>query len=270
MQFKRLVRGCGVSYFKKTVAIYRQNLSQFPDAKAACLLVHGLNNKPQVLLDIAQLLESMSLPMVMVSLTGHQNDFEKLNSISKEAWTEDVLEGYDLIKSRFEQIYLIGFSLGGSIGLDIISSSRLFDKMILLAPAIAPRIPVRLLEYISPILPSLPLYSLAPENYIANKYLPLKAYEVLLDIFKSVHKKQFAHANVPTLLIADPKDETMSLSDIRKLMVRFKLSNWKVLLLNSDNVVSKVRFHHLIIDREAMGLENWDEFKRMITAHLRD
>ncbi len=252
------------------MAIYRQNLSKFPNAGAACLLVHGLNNRPQVLLDIANLLETISLPMVMVSLTGHQNDFEKLNAITKESWSEDVMEGYQLIKKSFDKIYLIGFSLGGSIGLDIISKRTRFDKMILLAPAIAPRIPVKLLQYISPILPSLPLYSLAPENYIANKYLPLKAYEVLLDIFKSVHKKQFAHANVPTLLIADPKDETMSLSDIRKLMVRFKLSNWKILLLNSDDVVSKVRFHHLIIDREAMGLENWDEFKRMITAHLRD
>lgn len=250
------------------MAIYKQNLSQFPNAEAACLLVHGLNNRPQVLSDIADLLETISLPMAMVSLTGHQDDFEKLASIEKKMWADDVLEGYDLIKSQFDKIYLIGFSLGGSIGLDIISTTRRFDKMILLAPAIAPRIPVRLLEYISPILPSLPIYSMAPENYIANKYLPLKAYEVLLDIFNSVHKKQFAHANVPTLLIVDPKDETMSLTDVRKLMERYQLSQWRILLLDSDDVVSKVKFHHLIVDREAMGLKNWDEFKQQITEHL--
>ena len=250
------------------MAIFKQNLSQFPNAKAACLLVHGLNNKPEVLFDIANFLESLSLPSVIIGLTGHNNDITNLESITKKIWHQDVLDGYKLIKKKCDDVYFIGFSLGASIGLDMISESIHYKKMILLAPAIAPRIPVKFLDYISPVLPSLPLYSMAPKSYIANKYLPLKCYKVLLSIYKSVHKKKFASANIPTLVFADPKDETMSLGDIKKLIENYQLSNWKLILLDSNNVVSKVSFHHLIVDREAMGFENWEVFKKEVSAFL--
>src|SRR5690606_23906564 len=118
----------------------------------------GLNNKPEVMRDIEQFLDSLKIPSVIISLTGHNHDSEKLDSIDNTIWRKDVLEGYNLIKS-YQNIFLIGFSLGASLGLDIVSESIKFDKMILLAPAIAPRLPVKFLEYISPIIPSLPIYS---------------------------------------------------------------------------------------------------------------
>lgn len=251
------------------MAIFKQNLSQFPNAKAACLLVHGLNNKPEVLLDIADFLQRLSLPTVLVGLTGHNNDLTTLESITNRIWYQDLLEGYELIKKKYDNVYFIGFSLGASIGLDIMSESIQFKKMILLAPAIAPRIPVKFLDYISPLLPSLPLYSMAPKNYIANKSLPLKCYKVLLSIFKSIHKKKFASVNVPTLVFADPKDETMSVRDIEKIIEKHQLTNWKLILLNSDNVVSNVGFHHLIIDRQAMGFDNWEVFKKKASTFFK-
>lgn len=250
------------------MAIFQNNLSAFPPANAAALLVHGLNNKPEVMLDMAQFLEALSIPSVIISLTGHNQDFGKLDAINKNIWHQDVLEGYALIKKHCSKVFLVGFSLGASIGLDIISERIKFDKMVLLAPAIAPRLPVKFLEYISPILPSLPIYSMAPESYIANKYLPIKSYKVLLSIYKSLHKKNFALVNIPTMVIVDPKDETMSIENIKSLITKYGLSKWKVLSLDSDNVVSKVRFHHLIIDREAMGYKNWEVFTNQVSVFL--
>lgn len=252
------------------MAIFQQNLPTFPGASAAALLVHGLNNKPEVMQDIANLLEELSIPSVIISLTGHHNDFEKLRAIHKNVWRDDVLEGYKFIKKSCNKVFLIGFSLGASIGLDIVSEQIKFDRMVLIAPAIAPRVPVKFLEYISPILPSLPIYSMAPENYIANKYLPLKSYKVLLSIYKSLHKKKFSLVNIPTIVIVDPKDETMSLEDIKSLMINYGLSEWRLLLLNSANAVSKVRFHHLIIDKDAMGFDNWEVFTKQISAFLNE
>lgn len=250
------------------MAIFQNNLSKFPDVKAAALLVHGLNNRPEVMHDIAQLLEALLIPSVIISLTGHHQDFEKLENINKNIWRQDVLEGYDLIRKSYKQVFFVGFSLGGSVGLDVVSERVKFDKMILLSPAIAPRLPVKFLEYISPILPSLPIYSMAPENYIANKYLPLKSYKVLLSIYKSLHKKKFSLVNVNTMLVIDPKDETMSVENIKSLITKYGLSKWKLLLLDSDDVVSKVRFHHLIIDKEAMGSKNWNDFREKVSAFL--
>lgn len=250
------------------MAIFHQSLQKFPSSSAACLLVHGMNNRPEVLNDITDFLESLALPVVSVCLTGHHHDFNKLNTISKKIWEQDVLEAYQLIRKRNKKIYLLAYSLGAAISLDILSEEIRFDKMVLLAPAIAPRIHVKLLQYIAPLFPTLPLFSIAPKGYNVNPYLPLRAYQVLIQLFHSLRKKKLAYANIPCLLVMDPKDETMSLSTLKKMIKDYHLNCWDILSLDSKNVVGQVKFHHLIIDKNAMGASNWGIFTNSVKTFL--
>lgn len=251
------------------MAIFYQSLQKFPSSKGVCILVHGLNNKPEVLTDIVNFVESLSIAVVVVSLTGHQDDFEKLKTIEKETWKEDVRQAYALSYRKGVKTFLVAYSLGAIIGLDILSEEIKFDKMILLAPAIAPRKPVKLLEYLAPIMPLFPLYSIVPSIYRANAYLPLKAYDALFQLFRSLKRKKFAHANVPTMVVIDPDDETMSLEEIKKTITDYSLNRWKLLLLDSDHV-DKAKFHHLIIDRKAMGNKNWEVFVQQVEGFLKE
>lgn len=252
------------------MAIFYQSLQKFPSSKITSILVHGLNNKPEVLTDIAQWLESLSIPVVIVSLTGHQQDFEKLKNIKKETWQEDVLEAYTLSYKKGTKIFLIAYSLGATISLDILSEKVKFDKMILLAPAIAPRKPIQLLEYFAPILPLFPLFSIVPSMYRANSYLPLRAYDVLFQLYRSLKQKKFVHTNVPTLVIIDPNDETMSLQEIKKTITVYHLNYWKLLILDSRHSQESVMFHHLIIDKKAMGSKNWEVFTRHVAQFMNE
>lgn len=252
------------------MAIFYQNLQKFPSAKATCVLVHGLNNKPEVLTDIVHFLESLYIPVVMVSLTGHQQDFEKLKTIKKENWKEDVLQAYALSHKKGAKTFLIAYSLGAAIGLDILTEKIRFDKMILLAPAIAPRQPVKLLEFFAPLLPLFPLYSIVPSMYRANAYLPLKAYDVLFQLYRSLKQKKFAHTNVPTLVVIDPNDETMSVEEIKKTIAVYHLDHWRLLLLDSNHTGKQTKFHHLIIDKQAMGDKNWTVFTQHVKSFLKE
>ncbi len=252
------------------MAIFYQSLQKFPLAQTVCIIVHGLNNKPDVLTDVANLLESLEIPVVTVGLTGHnQDDAERLKDIKEEIWRNDVLQAYNMPKKKNVEFLLVGYSLGAAVGLDILSEKTKFDKMVLLAPAIAPRIPVQFLGRVAGKFPSFPLYSAVPEGYRANSYLPLKAYDTLYHIYTSVKKKRFAHANVPTLVFMDPKDETMSLEVLKHIIEDYQLNLWNVLTLHSDHIDAHTRFHHMIMDKKTMGSKNWDLFVRNVKDFLK-
>src|SRR5690606_26475982 len=207
---------------------------------------------------------------VGVRLTGHGEDAHLLASVQKEKWEEDVREGYQLLAANYASIYLVGYSIGAALGLNILSDDVKFEKMILMAPAIAPRSYVKLLRYLTPIFPKFPLYSIAPNGYHANPYLPLKIYGILYELHSSLTNRKFAHANVPTIVVMDEKDETMDLQDIKKMIGRYGLNQWKLILLDSKLCVEHVKFHHLIVDEKAMGKKNWGLFvkatKRLLSS----
>lgn len=251
------------------MAIFYQSLQKFPSAQTVCIIVHGLNNKPDALTDIAELFEAFRIPVITVGLTGHNEDFERLKSINEITWHNDVLQAYKLSARKNAKILLVAYSLGATISLDILSNNIKFDKMVLLAPAIAPRKPVQLLGSVAGKFPAFPLYSIVPEKYRANPYLPLKAYDVLFQLYKSLKKKRFSHANVPTLVVIDPKDETMSLEGIKLTIEKCHLNQWSILALDSDHVNTHTRFHHMILDRETMGDKNWQLFVQHVKDFLK-
>lgn len=252
------------------MAIFYESLQKFPSAQTVCIAVHGLNNRPDVLTDVISVFESLQTPVISVGLTGHNQDPESLKQITEDTWRNDVLKAYDMLPNRNVKLVFVGYSLGAALGIDILSEQRRFDKMVLLAPAIAPRKPVQFLGRVAGKFPALPLYSAVPERYRANTHLPLRAYDMLHHIYMSVKKKQFAHANIPTLVFMDPKDETMSLDVLNQTIETCQLSNWHLLPLDSDHVDFDTRFHHMIMDKKTMGPKNWELFVHHVRNFLNE
>lgn len=252
------------------MAIIYQSLHKFPSAQSACIMVHGLNNKPDVLMDVADLLESLEIPVITVGLTGHNQDAECLKDISEDTWRNDVLEAFKMPAKRNLKCLFVGYSLGAALGLDILSDHIKFDRMVLLAPAIAPRKPVQFLGRVAGKFPAFPLYSAVPERYRANSYLPLRAYDALHHIYTSLKKKRFKHANVPTLVFMDPKDETMSMEVLQQTVEDCQLSHWTILTLDSDHVDAQTMFHHMIMNKKTMGPKNWTDFVRHVKDFIRE
>ena len=222
-------------------------------------------------MDVASLFESLQIPVVTVGLTGHNQDADRLKDISEDTWRNDVLEAYHMsVNNKDVKFCLVGYSLGAAVGLDILSAQIKFNKMVLLAPAIAPRTPVQFLGRVAGKFPSFPLYSAVPERYRANSFLPLKAYDALHHIYSSVKKKRFAHANVPTLVFMDPKDETMSLEVLTRTIEDCELKQWEILELDSDHIHEHARFHHMIMDKNTMGPHNWELFVHHVKDFLKE
>ncbi|MFA5819308.1 MAG: hypothetical protein WC854_08525 [Bacteroidales bacterium] len=85
---------------------------------------------------------------------------------------------------------------------------------------------------------------------------------------KSIENINYKHLNIPTIIIIDPKDETISLRGLKKLKDKYDLYNWKIHILDSQFVGKTYKYHHLIVDEISMGTENWVSSCNMIRNFL--
>lgn len=247
--------------------------SKTKPSKAITVVVHGLNNKPSIMKSIGKLLSEHGSDVILVKLTGHRNDPQNFAAITRQIWLSELLKSHNYAKSLIEKskkkpLYFIGYSLGALINLDLMSSyPKLvqYDKMILFAPANATKWSTNLLKLSFFLDDRLKIPSFAPKDYRANDGTPIKAYRVLFEMKESIRNLNYRQLNIPTIIIIDPKDETISLKELKKLKDNYDLDNWKIHILDSQFVGKKYKYHHLIVDEISMGTKNWSSTCIMIT-----
>jgi len=246
--------------------------SEIEPSKAVTIMVHGLNTKPSALLSIANFLTQNGSDVVLISLTGHKNDSQNLAAITRENWISDLLEAYhysrDLIKKdNLRSIFFVGFSLGALAHLDVLTHYPEIancDKMVLLAPANAPKWSTHLIKCFFFMNNKSGIPSLAPKKYRCQNKTPVQAYKVLFKMKKAIENEKYRHLNIPTMAVMDAKDETISLGYLKKIIKTYQLTNWKIYTLNSQLKGKHSSYHHLIIDEHSMGSENWNRLIQRI------
>ncbi len=258
-----------------------------PDGSIAgyALVVHGLNTRPSVMHALVEELVSAGIHVTLVTLSGHQEPHtdetreqtrarrQAFRTATRERWHADVTSGYHALEHVARQDarrFLVGYSLGGLLGLELIQQGVLrFDRILLLAPALAMHKRNWILRWL-PLPRSSLLPSVIPRRLRANDWTPLSAY---LELFSSVDSLQaetsYDTLNVPTRVWIDPRDELVSAAGIESWIRRAKLDNWKMSLLNVGNVNSlRGCFHHLVIDPSCTGESAWAELVTSIRSEL--
>jgi esterase/lipase len=232
-------------------------------SKAITVVVHGLNNKPSVMMELAEFLRANGSDIVLVSLSGHINGSPDSSSVSREIWLNDLYNAYNLAESlvnKSKPVYFLGYSLGALINLDLITqfpTSINYDKMILLAPANATRRRVKILQLLTFFMNSKwKLPSLMPKAYRASPFTPIQAYKVLFEMTASVERQAYSDLHMPVLIIIDPKDEMISLKKLEKIMATYNINKWQLFQIH-HKPSGKSTYHHLIIDQHSLGKENW-------------
>jgi hypothetical protein len=102
------------------------------------------------------------------------------------------------------------------------------------------------------------LPSFAPDDYRANRSLPIKAHKLVFRLARNLKKGKFAHTNLPTLVILDPKDELISLNRLKQIADKYALNRYRFLQLSPEGGAKKKNYHHLIVDERSLGSENWN------------
>jgi esterase/lipase len=255
-------------------------------SRGVALVVHGLNLKPERMESIIVELNKAGIDALNVSLHGHGDNYvyrdgrdrkearlDSFRTVTYGLWSSEVQKAYMKVRERGHQkkapVFLVGYSLGGLLGCDLLVSDRgvHFDRMALFAPALNVVIEPYILKVLAPF-PNIVIDSLSPESYRSNDGTPLAGYKALFEALDHFQGSKNDRLNVPTVVLMDRKDEFISHGNLQELVGRASLDRWKVITIEKVRPELVPSAHHLLIDEESVGKETWARMRDMFLGHL--
>ncbi len=258
-----------------------------PDiVNGVALVIHGLNLKPGKMDAIIEHLLVSGIEVFNLSLYGHGKNYTHLENVPPPearmasfktvkyvTWQDEAYRAYELAQKRSElknvPLIFIGFSLGGLIGPDMLTSDSdiKFDKMVLFAPALSIHLRAYTLKLLSSF-PQLVLPSFSSEPYRANAGTPVAAYNSLFKAVSHFKRNISPKLNIPTLIFIDKKDELVSYKGLKKIKEDENLDQWEFYIVQKEGRSLKRTKSHLIIDRSSVGNHMWGKMITAISNHL--
>ncbi|MBN1637709.1 MAG: hypothetical protein JW866_01990 [Ignavibacteriales bacterium] len=232
-------------------------------------LAPALNVKEDKYFSLTEELRNHKTDVNIISI----NDFEKDKESTIKKTTHEFLESYRReSKVKEVPIYFIGYSFGALLGLYLLqnySSDIKFDKMVLVAPAIAFRIIPNISKNISAIPLNFSLASLTPKNYRIYDKIPIFLYRIVSQLNKKLREERFKNLNIPTKIFISPKDEFISYKGIQNIIPRYNLANWNIVKIKNEKKKGLKDFYHLIADKNTLGETEWSLFLSEVKEFFR-
>jgi esterase/lipase len=186
------------------------------NARGKILLVHGLNNTPDVLDDAAAFFQEQGFQTFALSLSGHLRDSrENLGMDFAATWINDIEQAHQIAKSTNPELPLHGFgySLGGLLLVHRAIVDPSMKSIVLVAPSIGLRGRTTLLETASRFGPSgLRVPSAAPRSIRRRGYTTLAAYRGLFDLHDAIQDLPANHSlnEIRGSVLIHRQDETIN------------------------------------------------------------
>ena len=254
--------------------------------KGVALVIHGLNGRPDKMEPIITQMTAAGIDCLNLSLRGHgTNYFDGNNTESDDArmaafksvtyplWKTEAYQAYQRVQRKSNllgsPLFFVGFSMGGLLGVDLLSSNAdvAFDKMVLFAPALKMHARNQLLKILSPF-PGIVIPSVAHKSYLSNEGTPMAAYNALFDMYQHLEDHLDPKINIPTVVFIDPQDELISFSGLQNMVRDQNLDQWEIHPVKKDQTATQVKMHHLIIDEASVGKKTWQEIVDVTIAHF--
>lgn len=232
-------------------------------ALGVVILIHGLNQNPASWKDMIPALKRWGYHVYLLCLKGHRGlTVDGIFKVNAEVWLQNFIDGYRDAASTFPLLprMLVAYSLGGLVSTVAQGklATTLFDRQVLLAPAIVTKPYTRLALLLSKFLPQIP--SGSPEYYRANKNgVSAAGYRALFDLENKLrHEQPNAYPKCPTRIVMRKDDELISYKGIKKLIEKKKLKSYKILTVPTDMKEKYIPpYKHLVIDQQGLGEKGW-------------
>ncbi len=86
---------------------------------AACLLLHGFGCSPYTMRELGATLSEYGHHVYAPLLPGHGEPLEDFNDVRYTDWLEATEASFAYLKSRYQTVAVIGFSMGGTLALNL-------------------------------------------------------------------------------------------------------------------------------------------------------
>ncbi|MGE5256740.1 MAG: serine aminopeptidase domain-containing protein [Hyphomicrobiales bacterium] len=254
--------------------------------KGVAVVIPGLNLNPDRMAAVISALNMAGIDAARLSLQGHGLNFqrqhgmnasearlESFKCVSYPLWSQETLGAYEQARQSARQnqvpLFLIAFSYGGLMGLDLLASREdvRFHRAVLFAPALSLRGWDYAIRLFSPF-PRMVIPALAPAAYLANPGTPIAGYNVLFETLDHFESRIGLQLNIPTLVIMDPGDELVSYDGLKRLAAEHRLDRWQFYPVRNHRSLLKGMLRHIVIDEASLGQDAWSKVKTALVTHL--
>ena len=91
------------------------------NSKIGAILVHGFSGSPDDMVHLGKFLASRGINAHGLLLAGHGGDFEHLANSNNSDWLQGVKQEISQITPKYERTFLIGYSFGSNLILDLVA-----------------------------------------------------------------------------------------------------------------------------------------------------
>ena len=170
-----------------------------PEARKACLLLHGFTGAPYEVEPLARYLEQHGWDCHLPTLAGHGGDLRLLRPVTRKDWIDSARQTADRLTETYDSFDLIGFSMSGLIAA-FLANRYPVRRLILLNAAV---------YYVSPARFAASLFRRAGASIAAWKpaknRTPMSAVLQFMRLVREL-KPELARVQVPTMVAQGWRD----------------------------------------------------------------
>jgi hypothetical protein len=239
------------------------------------LVVHGLNNKPEVMDSLISVLVDNGFHSLRVSLYQDASDGRSDPSEIAGSWRAILSDAYTTAQDRYPDLpkFALSYSLGALTTVSFLDgeTAPTFDRMVLLAPPVSLTRSASLVRALTPLGRfNLALPSAAPKEIRARRGTPLSEYAAMLELGGEVDTLRHPEklGQIPTVVYLDPDDELVGYAGVLDWIHRNGLGMWSTKGFKDRDPEGRT-YSHLMVLEKSLGLVAWTELTQSIVAHFK-
>ncbi|MFH0906519.1 MAG: alpha/beta fold hydrolase [archaeon] len=98
------------------------------------LMIHGFLESDEMFKPLASYLKKDNFDIYSIILPGHKTNVTDLSTKTHKDWINASLEAYNYLSKEYKKVIVIGFSLGGTLALEIASKKTPYKVITISAP----------------------------------------------------------------------------------------------------------------------------------------
>ncbi|GAB1409244.1 alpha/beta fold hydrolase [Desulfovibrionales bacterium] len=226
-----------------------------------CLLLHGYAGRPFEMQGIAERLEQAGLTTAVPTLAGHTGNEAEFAASRFTDWQASAEQAFLALRARVERIFVLGFSLGGSLALDLAQRHQVDGLITLATPVFLHRLypfwtpdwRLFFTGFLRSICPRMPMPPVRPES---RAIAPWHGYEQvhyvrtlhslkqgILQVGRGLH-----HVTAPLLVIHALQDRAVHVDNAWHIARAVRSARREVRLLSVEETITSR--HMLVTHRD--------------------
>lgn len=217
---------------------------------AGILVFHGFTGSPYEVRALGELLHASGFGVYGAPLAGHATDVAELEATIAEDYLLQAERAFDEARERFERVYVVGLSVGGTLGLHLAAKKPVAGLVTISAPVFLypmVRSTVPLIEQWLPGLRAPANFAAWQGNVVGYKSTTIGAVNVILDVLARV-REELEAVDAPLLVVQSARDLTVPVDSAREIHARASSGDKRLELIDKGSHLMTIEPNLQLID----------------------